>query len=199
VRTADADCDELVFAAAVDVAVAPERAFGLVSDLRQKAPLNPGMEVLHVALLGGEPVRQGSVFHHRLRRGRRVVEYTSRCVAYEAPRRCWSRSETGPPFEVRVTVEPAPGGCRITQEERLPVSAALLDALEPPPVPGGLAAALASLWPVPALRSLGGHVRALQRERVRQRLTAELTAWLQAIGRHLEGEGAPGRAGGGAA
>lgn len=193
------DPDPLVFAASVDVGVAPQRAFQLVSDLREKARLNPSVEVLHVALLGGEPVREGSVFHHRLRRGHRVVEYTSRCVAYEPPRRCWNRSETDPPFEVRVSVEPAADGCRITQEERLPVTAALLDALAPPPGPRGFAQAVASMALVPALRPLDGHVRAMQRERVRQRFTAELSAWLQAIRTHLEDEGAPGRARGGAA
>jgi hypothetical protein len=166
-----------------------------VSDLRRKARLNPSVEVLHVALLGDEPVQEGSVFHHRFRRGPRIVEYATRCVAYEPPWRCWSRSETDPPFEVRVTVEPAPRGCRITQEERLPVTATLLDALEPPPGPRGFARALASMALVTALRPLDGHVRALQRERVRQRFTAELSAWLEAIGTHLERGRAPERAG----
>ncbi len=182
--------DPLVFAASVEVGVAPERAFRLVSDLRDKARLNPSVEVLHVALLGGEPVREGAVFHSRLRRGRQIVEYRTRCVLWEPPRRLWMSSETDPPFHVRVAVEPARNGCRITQEERLPVTAALLDALEPPPGPRGFLEALAAMALVPALRPLDGHVRAIQRARLARRFTAELSAWLQAIRAHLEGAAA---------
>lgn len=185
--------EALVFAAQVDVRTAPTRAFRVVSDLREKARLNPNVEVIHVQLLGGEPVREGSVFLNRLRRGRRIVEYESRCIVCEPPRRYWSRSVTDPPFEVRVTVDARPGGCRIIQEERLPVTPALLDALEPPPGPRGFAEALASMAMVPALRPLDGHVRDLQRERLARRFTAELSAWLEAIRRHLEGDGAAAR------
>jgi hypothetical protein len=182
--------DRVVFAASVEVRTSPERAFSLVSDLRDKARLNPSAEVLHVALLGGGPVREGSVFHSRLRRGRQIVEYRTRCVRCEPPRRYWTSSETDPPFHVRVAVDPRPGGCRITQEEELAVTPAMLDTLEPPPGPRGFAEALAAMALVPGLRPLDGHVRAMQRERVARRLAAELAAWLEAIRAHLEREAA---------
>lgn len=182
--------DPLVFAASVEVGVSPERAFQVVSDLREKARLDPNAELLHAALLGGEPVREGSVFHSRARRGRHIVEYRTRCVRCEPPRRFWTSSETDPPLHVRVAVDPRPGGCRITQEEELAVTPAALDALDPPPGPRGFAEALAAMALVPGLRPLDGHVRAMQRERVARRLTGELSAWLDAIRAHLEREAA---------
>jgi hypothetical protein len=170
----------------VDVGATPERAFEVMSDLREKAPLNPNARSIRVELLGGEPVREGSVFAHRLQRGRQVMEYRTRCVRHDPPRRYWSRSETDPPFEVRVTVDPLAGGCRVTQEERLEVSAAVMDTLEPPPGPSGLHEAFRWMALFPALRPLDGHLRALQRDRITRRFTAELSAWLAAIKAHLE-------------
>jgi hypothetical protein len=124
--------DRLTFSATVWVRAEPRLAFALVSDLRRKAVLNPNIRVIRVELEGEEPVREGSVFYHRFQKGKQIIEYRSRCVRCVPPRLFESRGETDPPFEVRVTVEPAPGGCRLTQEERVEVTPALLDALVSP-------------------------------------------------------------------
>ena len=78
--------DRLTFSASVQVRAAAADAFALVSDLRRKARLNPNIEVIRVELLGEEPVREGSMFAHRFRKGPRIVEYRSRCVRFEPPR-----------------------------------------------------------------------------------------------------------------
>ena len=185
-RAGEAAARPLVVEASVEIGAAPEQAFALMSDLRAKARLHPGLRVIRVEPEGEEPVREGSVFYHRAQRGQRLIEYRSRCVRHEPPRRYWSRSETDPPFEVRVAVEPVAGGCRVTQQERLWVSGELLDALEPPPGPQGFREALAWMALFPTLGPLGGHVRDLQRQRIAARLGAELAGWLAAIKAHLE-------------
>lgn len=162
--------------------------FAVISDLRRKAPLNPHIEVIRVELEGGEPIRTGSVFYHRLRRESRIFEYRSRCLRCEPPRLFECRGETDPPFEVIVTVEPDATGCHVTQQERLETPAELLDALEPPPTDAPRFRELLSwLALLPAGRPLVSEVRALQRERVARRLTRELEAWLEAIRAHVEG------------
>ncbi|MBI2554326.1 MAG: SRPBCC family protein [Candidatus Rokubacteria bacterium] len=166
--------------------------FALISDLRLKAALNPNVQVIRVELEGEEPIREGSVFYHRFQKGQRIVEYRSRCVRFAPPRLFESRGETDPPFEVRVTVEPAPGGCRLTQRETLEVSPELLDALEPVSAAGqAVRDVLGLLAFFPGLGTVGSEVRRGQRERVAQRLTGELQVWLEAIKRHLESEEAP--------
>lgn len=161
--------------------------FALVSDLRRKARLNPGIEVIRIDLEGGEPVREGSVFRHRFVKGGRIIEYRSRCVQYDPPRLFVSRGETDPPFEVRVMVEPTPADCRLTQQETLEVEAEALDVLDA----GGAKArtfrdVLGLLALFPSARPLGSELRALQRERVATRLAGELALWLDAIRAHLE-------------
>ena len=147
--------------------------FALASDLRRKARLNPNIEVIRIDLEGDEPVREGSVFRHRFVKGGRIIEYRSRCVRCVPPRLFVSRGETDPPFEVRVTVEPTPAGCRLTQQEALEAGPEMFDVLRLPPL-------------FPSLRQLGAELRALQRERVATRLSGELALWLDAIRAHLE-------------
>ena len=161
--------------------------FALVSDLRRKARLNPGIEVIRIDLEGGEPVREGSVFRHRFVKGGRILEYRSRCVECVPPWLFVSRGETDLPFEVRVTVEPSAEGCRLTQRETLEVEAEALDALDA----GGAKArtfsdVLRLLALFPSARPLSSELRALQRERVATRLAGELALWLDAIRAHVE-------------
>ncbi len=184
--------DRLTLSASVKVRVEAAEAFAVVSDLRRKARLNPNIEVIRVELEGGEPVREGSVFYHRFRKGSRIVEYRSRCVRFEPQRLFVTRGETAPPFEVRVTVEPGPEGCRLTQEETVEATPALLDALEPELAAGtGLGEMLRWLLYFPGGRRLGAELRAHQRDRLVRRLEQELTRWLEAIREHLEA-GRPG-------
>ncbi len=180
--------DRLTVSASVHVRAEPGDVFAVMSDLRRKTPLHPHIEVIRVELEGGEPIRAGSVFYHRLQQGRRIFEYRSRCLRCEPPRLFESRGETEPPFEVTVTVEPDAAGCRVTQEERLETPAELLDALDPPPTDAPRFRDILRWLPLfPAGRTLVREVRALQRERVARRLTRELEIWLDAIRAHVEG------------
>ena len=177
----------MTFSASVDIRADAAEVFALVSDLRRKARLNPNIEVVRIELEGDEPVREGSTFRHRFVKAGRIFEYRSRCVRYVPPRLFESRGETDPPFEVRVTVEPAPEGCRLTQQEMVEVTPALLDALGP--VGAGERAfgeAVSLLALFPAVRQLGAELRRHQLDRAARRLTAELQAWLDAIKAHLE-------------
>jgi hypothetical protein len=182
--------DRLSFSASVDIRAEAEEVFRLVSDLRRKAVLNPGIRVIRVELEGGEPVREGSVFYHRFQRGQRVMEYRTRCVRCVPPRLFESRSETDPVFEVCVTVTPVPGGCRLAQEETVEARPELLDALENSERGAPTFLDVLRLLPLfPASRPLAAEFRVHQRERAARRLGVELRAWLEAIRDHLERRG----------
>ncbi|MBI4635590.1 MAG: SRPBCC family protein [Candidatus Rokubacteria bacterium] len=177
----------MTFSASVDIRADAAEVFPLVSDLRRKARLNPGIEVIRIELLGGEPVREGSVFRHRFAKGGRIIEYRSRCVWCVPPRLFETRGETDPPFEVHVTVEPTPAGCRLTQRETVAIPPELLDVLDTGPAPARTFRDIVRLLPLfPSARHLGSELWALQRERVARRLSGELETWLDAIRAHAE-------------
>ena len=179
--------ERLIFSATVEIQAKPVEVFALVSDLRRKAQLNPNIQVIRVELEGEEPVREGSVFYHRFQRGMRILEYRSRCVRLVPPRLFESRSETDPPFEVKVTVDPTARGCRLTQYEEAEVTSSLLDAFEPAPTKLRSFRDMMTLFALfPSARPLGSEIRAFQRERVIKKLTSELQVWLDAIRAHLE-------------
>jgi hypothetical protein len=115
------------------------------------------------------------------------MEYRSRCVRLVAPWLVENRSETDPPFIVRVTVEPIPTGCRLTQQEEAEVTPELLDALEPPTSEVCTFQDIVNLFALfPSARPLGVEIRAFQCERVARRLAGELQSWLDGIRAHLE-------------
>lgn len=182
-----AESERLVFSGSVEIRAEPAEVFAVVSDLRRKAPLNPNIQVIRVDLEGEEPIREGSVFYHRFRRGTRIFEYQSRCVRLVPSWLFESRSETDPPFEVRVTVDPTPAGCRLTQQEEVEVTAELLDAFESAPPTTPTFRDIVKLFVFfPSVRPLGSELRAFQRERVARKLRDELQCWLDAIRVHLE-------------
>ena len=188
----------LTFSASVEIHAGAAEAFTLVSDLRRKARLNPSIRVIRIDLEGEEPVREGSVFRHRFEKAGRIIEYRSRCVRCLPPRLVESRGETDPPFEVRVTIEPLAGGCRLTQEETLEVDPEKLEALGAAQSSGSAFWDFVRLLPIsPGLRALGSELRAFERERLMVGLRGELEVWLDAIRAHLEAGGVPeaGRAG----
>ena len=179
--------ERLTFSASVRIRADAGEVFALISDPPRKAALNPNATVIRVEQETDGPVREGAVFYHRLQRGARIFEYRSRCLQIVPPTLFESRAETDPPFEVRVTVEPTPEGCRLTQRETLEVTPQLLDALEP--VSAGartFGEVMGLLGLFPGLRSLGLELRRQQAQRMARRLTVELQAWLQAIQSHLE-------------
>ncbi len=164
--------------------------FALVSDLRRKAPLNPNIQVIRVELEGEGSVREGSVFYHCFQKGSQILDYRSRYVRYVPPKLFETRSETDPPFEVKVTVEPIPDGCRLTQQEALEVTPDLLDNLEPACTGARRFRDIVRLLPLfPGVRQLGSEFRAHQCKQLTKKLTAELQAWLDAIKTHLETQG----------
>jgi hypothetical protein len=179
--------ERLIFSATVEIKATPAAVFAVVSDLRRKAQLNPNIQVIRVELEGGEPVREGSVFYHRFHKGTRILEYRSRCVRLVAPSLFESRSETDPPFAVRVTVDQTAAGCRLIQQEEVEVTPELLDAFEPAPTKLRSFREILFLFALfPSMRPLGSEIRAFQRERVIRKLTSELQAWLDDIRAHLE-------------
>jgi|SRR5919109_3256898 hypothetical protein len=179
--------ESLIFSANVEIKAEPAEVFAVVSDLRRKAHLNPNIQVIRVELEGEQLVREGSVFYHRFQRGKRILEYRSRCVRLVPPWLFESRSETDPSFEVRVTVEPTPAGCMLTQREKAEVTPELLDAFEPAPTQLLTFRDIVNLCTLfPGARPLGSELRAFQRERVVRKLTGELQSWLSAIRAHLE-------------
>jgi hypothetical protein len=180
----------MTFSASVEIRAGAAETFALVSDLRRKARLNPNIRVIRIDLEGEEPIRVGSVFRHRFEKAGRIVEYRSRCVRWVPPRLVESRGETDPPFEVRVTIDPIDGGCRLTQVETLEMRPEMLGALGAERPPGRGLLDFVHLLPVsPALRALGSELRAVERERVVAGLRGELKVWLEAIRAHLEAEG----------
>jgi len=184
--------ERLTFSASLEVRAPAAEVFAVMSDLRRKALLNPNIHVIRVELEGGEPVREGSVFHHRFQKGRRILEYRSQCVRCEPPRLFETRGLAGSFFEVRVSVEPLHEGCRLTQEEAVEVTPEALDAIDPAPAEGQtFRDAMKLLMLFPSARPLGAELRAHQRERVARRLARELESWLMAIRHHLEA--GPGR------
>ena len=179
--------ERLIFSATVEIKAEPAEVFALVSDLRRKAQLNPNIQVIRVDLEGEEPVREGSVFYHRFQRGTRILEYRNRCVRLVYPWLFESRSETDPPFEVRVTVDPTERGCRLAQHEEVEVTSWLLDTFEPAPTKLPRFRDIMTLFALfPSARPLGAELSAFQHERVIKKLTSELQAWLDAIRTHLE-------------
>lgn len=185
--------DRLSFSASVEIRAGPGQVFDLVSDLRQKAALNSHVKVIRVEIEEGESIRPGTVFRSRLQKGRRIFEYRSRCVRMERPYLLETRSDTDPPFQVRVILEPTLEGCRLTQEETLEVTPELLNALEPVSAEGRTFRDVMELLAFfPGLRHLGLELQTYQRERLARRLTAELQAWLDAIKGHIEAQAATG-------
>ena len=182
-----AQSERLIFFATVEIRAEPAAVFAVVSDLRRKARLNPNIQVIRVELEGEEPVREGSVFYHRFHRGTRIMEYRSRCVRLVTPWLVESRSETDPAFDVRVTVDPTPAGCRLTQEEEIEVTPELLDAFEAAPTTASRFRDIVNLFALfPGVRPLGAEMRAFQRERVARKLASELQSWLDGIRTQVE-------------
>jgi hypothetical protein len=105
-----------------------------------------------------------------------------------------SRLETDPAADVRVTVDPNSGGCRLSQEESFPVTPDLLVAIEATMPAERRFWELASKFSLfPGFRQFAvdwlSHRRervTREPERVTRKLTGELEAWLRSIKEHFE-------------
>ncbi len=174
--------------AAVEIKAHPAAVFALVSDANSKAELNPFIRVIRIEREDHGSLRQGSVTFYRLQKGTHIFEYRMRCVRFEPGRLIESRAELPTMFTVRVEVEPAPGGSRLTQTEECEVSPHLLEAL---PVTRRAQRAWRFMKTLNFFLPEVAHetYTVILRERadsLRVSMQRELQGWLQAVKTHVE-------------
>jgi hypothetical protein len=180
-------------AAAVEIGAPPAAVFALASDPLAKARLNPFTQVIRIEREDPGPLREGSVTFFRLQKGTRIFEYRMRCVRLEPGRLIESKAELSSLFTVRVAVEPAPGGSRLTHSERCEVSPQMLEGLP-------VTRRAENAWRL--MKTLSFFLPELVhetfavifRERadsLRVGMERELHGWLQAIKAHMESGGSP--------
>ncbi len=171
--------------ASVDIQVEPAAVFALVTDVARKARLEPNASALAVGQETEGPVDVGTVFHYRLAIEGKIADYRTRCVAFKPGRMMETVSDSDPPFRIRVTVEPVPGGARLTQEESFSLPVLRV----PVPRAGG--------WPGRLLRFVFGKEDfivqdpesvAEEEAQMVAKLEPRLAEWLNAIKTHLERE-----------
>lgn len=171
--------------ASLDIQVDPEAVFSLVTDVARKARLGPHAAVIGVSKETAGPVGVGTVFHYCLSIEGKIADYRTRCVAFEPGRMMETVSDTRPPFKVRVTVEPVPGGARLTQEEAFSLPVLHM------PVPGTKG------WWGKVLHFIFGDADAIVQSResaaaedaaMQAKLEPKLADWLERIKTHLERE-----------
>ena len=171
--------------ASLDIQADPEAVFSLVTDVARKARLGPHAAVIGVSKETAGPVGVGTVFHYCLSIEGKIADYRTRCVAFEPGRMMETVSDTRPPFKVRVTVEPVPGGARLTQEETFSLPVLHM------PVPGTKG------WWGRVLHFIFGDADAIVQSRessaaedvaMQAKLEPKLADWLERIKTHLERE-----------
>ncbi len=169
----------------VDIGAEPEAVFSLMTDVARKARLDPNVHVLSVGQETEGPVGIGTVFHYRLVIEGKIADYRSTCIACEPERMMETLSDTAPPFKIRVTVEPIPGGTCLTQAESFTLPAAYM------PLPR------AKGWLGKVFRFLFGKGDAItqspesvadEEARMETKLKPRLATWLNSIKAHLETE-----------
>lgn len=178
----------LRLAATVEIAAPAGEVFALICDPLAKARLNPFVQVIRIEREDSGPLQEGSVTFFRLQKGTRIFEYRTRCVGLTPDRLLESQAELPTLLRVRVEVESASGGTRLTQQEECEITLAMLERL---PVSRRAERA----WRM--INLLGFVVPSLARETfavilqervdaLRVVLERELRGWLQAIKQHLE-------------
>lgn len=167
----------------VEISADPATVFSLVTDVVRKAVLDPNTHVLGVTQDTEGPVDIGTVFHYRLVIEGKIADYHSTCIDFIPGRMMETVSDSSPPFKIRVTVEPAPGGCRLTQEESfsLPVIRVPI-----PQTKGWLGRFLHLLFGDKEFIIQGPEIVAEEEADLKQKLQPRLTQWLSAIKAHLE-------------
>lgn len=172
----------------VEITAPPSTVFAFVSDADAKARLNPFVQVIRIERETPGPLREGSLTYFRLRKGKRIFEYRTRCCRFEAGRLLENQAELPTLFQVRVEVDPIPGGTRLTQQEECEITLEMLEGL---PVSRRAERAWQAIKLLNlALPGLGREAyRVILRERaeaLRTSLRRELWTWLQAVKQHLE-------------
>jgi hypothetical protein len=171
--------------ASVNIQAEPDSVFSLITDVARKTHLDPSSTVLGIAKETEGPVDVGVVFHYRIVIEGKIADYRSRCIAFEAGHIMETASDSSPPFRVRVTVDPIPGGARLTQAESFSLSALRV------PVPK------AKGWPGQILQLILGRGDcivqspesvAAEEAQMEAKLRPRLARWLNAIKTHLERE-----------
>lgn len=162
-----------------------ERVFALVSDPAARSALSPNMRCLRAEIEGGGPLRAGSVCHFRQQAGDRIVDYRTRVLEFEPPRRIVSVSESAVPFTVRIETEPDPAGTQLTQTETFEPTEAMIEQALPPTTAN---AVLQLAYRIMLLLDLDSAQRLReQREQALARsLEPAMERWLAAIKSRLE-------------
>lgn len=101
----------------VDIMVEPFFVFMLVENVGFRSRLNPYARVLDLVKETQGPISIGTTFCHRQIIEGQLSEYHSICTEYVPGNILETESDTDPRFKVRLTVDPIPGGARLTQEE----------------------------------------------------------------------------------
>ncbi len=169
----------------VDIRAEPEVVFSLITDVARKARMNPNVRVLSVGQETEGPVGIGTVFHYRLVIEGKIADYRSTCVAFEPGRMMETLSDTVPPFKVRVTVEPIPGGARLTQVESFTLSSARVPL---PRAKGWLGEVFRFIFGEGNTLTQSPESVAADEAQWEARLKPRLAAWLNSIKTHLETE-----------
>lgn len=175
-------------AATVEIEAPPALVFALVCDANAKAKLNPSTQVIRIEREDHGALRRGSVTFFRMQKGACIFEYRMRCVRLEPGRLIESKAELPNLFTVRVEVEPAPGGSRLTQSEECEVLPQMLEDL---PVTRRAENAWRFMKILNFFLPELAHetFTVILRERadsLRVSMQRELQGWLQAIKAHVE-------------
>lgn len=170
------------FRKSVTIEADPGTVFSLVTDVAHKASLNPNAEIIHVEQETDGRVGEQTVFHYTLRQGGQVIDYRTRCVAFESDRMMETVSLTEPSFGVRVTVQPHPEGTCLTQEEWF----VLRPPPRPPRVPRKGPMGLLMNLAIGVFGDPEQNATPAEEAQMAAQLETRLGNWLQAIKRHLE-------------
>ncbi len=169
--------------ASVDIYADPMEVFALVTDVARKARLDPSVGVVNAGKETPGPVDIGAVFHYCLMVEGRMADYRTRCVAYEAGRMMQTESDTSPQFRVRVTVDPIPGGARLTQEERFSLPVVHMPV---PQAPGIFGRLFKWMFGDRDVLVQDREIVADEERRLQAKLQRRLAKWLAAIKKDLE-------------
>lgn len=169
--------------ASVDIKAKPREVFSLVEDITYRTRLNPNVWVLGIAKETEGPVNVGTVFLFRLVIEGKIIEHRSECTTYIPGKMLETVSDTTPRFNVRVSVEPIPGGTRLTHEE----SFSLLPMYMPLPRVNGVLGKLFK-WMFGDAKELiqSPESVAADETQLEKNLQPRLMAWLYKIKAHLE-------------
>jgi uncharacterized protein YndB with AHSA1/START domain len=116
----------------VDIARPPAMVFDYLRDIETRLRLNPSYHLTGFEWVPPGPPGPGSRYHVHARVGESNLDYLCEVIELVEGERLATRGvDSG--MMVRLTLDPIPGGCRLTHEEGFQVPE---EALQPPPGSG---------------------------------------------------------------